>query len=1271
MNIHGNKGGGTPGIEHRDTIQVSGSAYSVDIISEGEIVGLVSGKQSIFFDRVPLENLDGSSEFSVTHDFFNEASHFKVGEDGGTQAVLPSPFDNTRIPIQIPSNSSLTKGKTIISTFNTNSYPNVTEVSVNIGFTAMFRNWDKTSIDTPSTFYSDPNINIRINSLRVGRNPGDVTKTPVRLKIYIQHNFGDFILFKDLIINHKSSSGFIFSKKIALPIDENEEVQHYSVKVERDTENSPNLKIVDEAYVDSIALKVDAKFRHPHSSLCALKFDAETFPSLPERRYLLDLLKVKIPSNYTPAEYDSLNNRIVDPSYSGVWDGTFIEAWTNNPAWIFYDLITNQRYGLGEYIGSDKMDKWTLYSIGRYCDAVDDNGAYVGVNDGKDGTEQRFTANLMLTSVEDAYTIIKYFSSIFRGVTYWMSGLIFPIQDRPKEITQLFTNANVVDGAFNYSSTEKQKRRTVISVRWNDPDDFYLPKVERVEDTEGILKHGINEGEIAAFACTSRGQAHRVGKWTLLTEKLESEIVQFRTGLEGVYSRPGDIVDIYDDFKLQQKFGGRVRESVDNSTILLDRAVDLPLSPGAYDLTLSSPKFNRDPSVTGPNGVNDSDDIDEIRSSQIEKRDVSSSRLISGQWTEITVSSPFSNAFTDVIWSLSVTNAETLEITGASQYRILGIGEVDGKQLELTAIEYKSGKFDEVESNFSTKINIDSDYSNSVLGPPTNLQLSLQEYLEGDEYAAYVQAYWTQSTGANVVNHVASGRIEGGDWSEIQVDVETDTGARFYIFESGLYDVQVKAHQAGGALSTAISGSIIGTGTGPFGTGTGALVPLSGIILDNNVFGTLDTFSDPEPIFNFPTLPTGSGGFDSRFSTTIGVTYSLRDEFGARILRNHIIDIGESIKIPYNGISSQGDTITGWPLRDFSIEASTFDIFGNRSEIKSLSVQNPAPSPGSLITFPSRNLNAFNYAINPVEAVTDLSGVNFYLSEVDLKPDNPIATIPTLNGTLIHNLNISDPFVWFEIADNYSASGLALEGSFQYDSSINLNFPAGFGVTGAIFTETGVFGNEINNLRFYWPPFTGDSISSYEIDLESANNTSRRYPVAHDPLLSDDVDRVVTNVPAIDFSGRVRGIDTFGASTSWSSYSNVVSVPEPVIKYLEVNGSGRFFGHTSTEIFKSGITTTQFGSVDLDFGVSNLIHLRINNTGVVTINPTNIVSGAMYNLKIERVAGTGTIEWDTEFSWPNSVSPTGNLAATEYDIFSFAAYDGTSLDGSFLPNFGV
>jgi hypothetical protein len=302
--------------------------------------------------------------------------------------------------------------------------------------------------------------------------------------------------------------------------------------------------------LESITQIYSERFTFPNTACVFSKYDSRYFSNVPERSYRARLLKVKIPSNYDP----------IAKNYNGNWDGTFKLAWTDNPAWCYYDLITSNRYGLGKFIDSNLVDKWTLYEVSKYCDTL--------IPDGMGGLEPRFTCNVLIGSKEEAYKVLDDMASIFNGLTYYSAGQIFVSQDSPKEPIYLFNNSNVVEGQFTYSDSSKRLRRSVALIRFNDSKNNYKPALEYVEDRSSLQKYGIREAEVTAFGCTRPNQARRLGKWFLKSENLETETVEFKVGLEGSFLKPGDVVSIFDQNRKNNIYAGRTLELTSGYAII-------------------------------------------------------------------------------------------------------------------------------------------------------------------------------------------------------------------------------------------------------------------------------------------------------------------------------------------------------------------------------------------------------------------------------------------------------------------------------------------------------------------------------------------------------------------------------------------------------------------------------------------------------------------------------------------------------------------------------
>ena len=363
----------------------------------------------------------------------------------------------------------------------------------------------------------------------------------------------------------------------------------WRIAIYRETFDSFRGSLRNQTFVDSLTEIYEEKFCYPTTAFIRHKFRADTFNAIPKRTHRVRGMRVKVPNNYNPlmrtyggiqggsavgVRPDNEGDPLLDTTtevWDGDWkrhaDGTLKKEWTDNPAWIYYDLITNKRYGLGKYIGEERVDKWSMFKIAQYCDELVPNGFTAQDYDDRpeeDFGEPRFTANIYISNQEDAFSVINNVASVFRGLTFYSAGKLQATHDAPKEPTYLFTNANVMEGDFMYSSSAKKARHSVCLVRYNDEANRYKPSMEYVEDIDSIKKYGIRVKDITAFGTTSKNQAQRWGQWTLATERLETETCNFTAGIEGAYLQAGDIVatsdanrGTYQDVATRRR-GGRI-----------------------------------------------------------------------------------------------------------------------------------------------------------------------------------------------------------------------------------------------------------------------------------------------------------------------------------------------------------------------------------------------------------------------------------------------------------------------------------------------------------------------------------------------------------------------------------------------------------------------------------------------------------------------------------------------------------------------------------------
>lgn len=499
------------------------------------------------------------------------------------------------------------------------------------------------------------------------------------------------------------------------------------IQIIRAEEESTKANVSNELWWSTYTEVVKAKLNYPNSAMIYCAIDAEQFSSIPARSYEIYGIKCKIPSNYNPGSRE----------YTGFWDGTFVTAWTDNPAWVFYDLVTNTRYGLGDIVTGTLVDKWTLYSIGQYCDGsvptglgvsgvvkgsisgttltitnagtlnsigvgtivtgfgieeavitalgtgIGSTGTYIisksqsvgvgsSINIIIDDVEPRFTCNLYLQTREDAYKVVSNLASIFRGMVFWSTGLVTASQDSPKPVDAIYTAANVIDGTFTYTGTSAKTRHNVVLVSWNNPKSGYAIEIEYVQDEASIIKDGIIQTEVSAMGCTSQGQAHRLGKWLLYTEQYETETVSFKTGLDGLLSQPGDVIQTQDPFRSGIRLGGRVSSVVYNTGTSISVTIDNPI------------KFEVGKTYTAL-FTKDDGTIITLPLSNI---------LNTLNQTVLTANTALS--FTIPVGSVWVVSVSDLAL---QSWRVVSISEPSKGIMEITALSYNAEKFNNIEYN--------------------------------------------------------------------------------------------------------------------------------------------------------------------------------------------------------------------------------------------------------------------------------------------------------------------------------------------------------------------------------------------------------------------------------------------------------------------------------------------------------------------------------------------------------------------------------------------
>lgn len=695
----GGKGGGgstrTP-VEDQDNLHSIAYASIIDLVSAGPIHGFANSSsplRSVYLDKTPIENDDGSLNFTDVQ------LEFRAGtQDQRYIPGFPAVEASSAVNVELRSDQPFTR-----------SIQNIHISAVRVGLSV--RGLKQQSATT-----------------------GDISGYRVEYVIELSTDNSAFEEVLRAAFDGKTTQQYARSHRIDLPRAQ----VGWMLRVRRTTVNANNSTVSDVTYVDSITEVTDAKLRRPMSACVGLRVNAKQFQSIPSRAFDLYLRVVRVPSNYDAWTH----------TYSGSWDGTFKVSWTDNPAWIFYDLATNACDGLGRLLPAAWLDKWSLYQIAQYCDEQ--------VPDGKGGTEPRFSCNVYLQDKAEAWKVLQDLASVFRGIAYYAQGSVQAVADMPRDPVYTYSNANVIDGVFNYVGSSLATRHTVALVSWNDETDMGRAKVEVVEDLEGMVRYGVRQVELTAFGCTSQGQAQRMGRSALFTSRMETEAVTFAVGLSGNLAQPGQIIEIADSHLAGRRIGG-----------LIQAATDVEVTLDASVRVVSGDRLT----VVLPNGV-----------SQSRLVVVEDGEEIEGQ--VLLVDSPFSQTpEPESAWSISSAELST------QKYRVVSLSEGDGLKYTIKAVQYVDGKHAAID--YETRVETPPV---SVVPPPVQSipgNVSITSYHVIDQGQARHNAVISWDAVPNAVAYEVQWRRDNSEW--VVVPRTGSTSVEVPNIYAGAYRARVRA----------------------------------------------------------------------------------------------------------------------------------------------------------------------------------------------------------------------------------------------------------------------------------------------------------------------------------------------------------------------------------------------------------------------------------------------------------------------------------------------
>ncbi|HCL6084062.1 TPA: host specificity protein J, partial [Escherichia coli] len=696
----GSSKGHTPR-EAKDNLKSTQLLSVIDAISEGPVEGPVEGLKSVLLNSTPVLDTEGNTNISGVTVVFRAGEQEQTPPEGfessGSETVL-----GTEVKYDTPITRTITSA-------------NIDRLRFTFGVQAL--------VETTSK--------------------GDRNPSEVRLLVQIQRN-GGWVTEKDITIKGKTTSQYLASVVVG-----NLPPRPFNIRMRRMTPDSTTDQLQNKTLWSSYTEIIDVKQCYPNTALVGVQVDSEQFGSQQvSRNYHLRGRILQVPSNYNPQMRQ----------YSGIWDGTFKPAYSNNMAWCLWDMLTHPRYGMGKRLGAADVDKWALYVIGQYCDQ--------SVPDGFGGTEPRITCNAYLTTQRKAWDVLSDFCSAMRCMPVWNGQTLTFVQDRPSDKVWTYNRSNVVmpdDGApFRYSFSALKDRHNAVEVNWIDPNNGWETATELVEDTQAIARYGRNVTKMDAFGCTSRGQAHRAGLWLIKTELLETQTVDFSVGAEGLRHVPGDVIEICDDDYAGIRTGGRVLAvNSQTRTLTLDREITLP-SSGTTLISLvdgqGSPVSVEVQSVT--DGVK-----------------VKVSRVPDGV-AEYSV------------WGLK------LPTLRQRLFRCVSIRENDDGTYAITAVQHVPEK----EAIVDNGAHFDGDQSGTVNGvtPPAVQHLTAEVTADSGEYQ--VLARWDTPKVVKGVSFLLRLTVTADDGSERLVSTArtTETTYRFRQLALGRYTLTVRAVNAWG-----------------------------------------------------------------------------------------------------------------------------------------------------------------------------------------------------------------------------------------------------------------------------------------------------------------------------------------------------------------------------------------------------------------------------------------------------------------------------------------
>ncbi|MGI2148032.1 phage tail protein [Shewanella baltica] len=689
LTIHGAKAGEgeqrSP-VESPDDLRSIAKAKILLAIGEGEFDGQLSG-QNVFLDGTPLLDPNGAENLpGVIWDFRPGTAH-QTYIPG-----LPSVENEVALGIELKSDQPYTRAIT-------------------------------------NSLLSAVRVRFRWPALQQQLDNGDVNGYRIAYAIDLSTDGGSYQTVLSTAVDGKTTQPYERSHRIDLPTGSG-----WQIRIRRLTPNQNNNRVADLMQIAAITDVIDRKLKYPNTALLYVEFDASQFQNIPVISCEPFMRKVKVPTNYNPLTRD----------YAGVWDGSFKIAWTDNPAWVSYDIILDDRFGTGRRINAALVDKWELYQIAQYCDQL--------VPDGKGGMEPRYICNIYIQQATEAWQVLRDLASIYRGMTYWSNGQMYSVADMPRDMDFIYNNSNVIDGKFSYSSSSEKVKYTRALISWDNPDNAYESDVTSVSDQPLQRRYGDNVVELSALGCTRESEAQRRGKWAIYTNN-NDRAVNFKVGMDGSIPLPGFVIGIADQLIAGSRIGGRI-SAVNGKQITLDRAATIAVNDRLI--------------INLPSG----------------KAQARTIEAINGR--VITVTTQYSETpLPQLLWSVE---SDELKL---QQFRVLRVAKAnsDSIEYEITAVEHNPSKYPYIDTGARLEDRPISKLPIGAQEAPATVTISQSVFTEQTLAVTTMTIQW--DTAKNAVAYEVEWRKDSGEWIKLPKTSSTSVDIRGVY--TGQYIARVRA----------------------------------------------------------------------------------------------------------------------------------------------------------------------------------------------------------------------------------------------------------------------------------------------------------------------------------------------------------------------------------------------------------------------------------------------------------------------------------------------